>query len=216
MIVSGPGGAGTNTQVNDIFVAPPCNFTLSATNASFGVTGGGGLVSVTTYTNACMWTASSNDSWLQVTGDGFIAAGSSNVAYSVLPNISSSSSRTGTITIASQTFTVTEAGDPIAPTVSLTAPTSGNASNTIAVSAAAVDNVAVVRVEFYRDSGILLGSVGAAPYSTNFDTTTVADGPHCFYAKAYDAASNVGISSTNCVTVDNYAPTVPTGSLPQE
>ena len=71
----------------------------------------------------------------------------------------------------------------------------------------------MVKIEFYRDSGVLLGSVGTAPYSTTFDTTTVADGPHCFYAKTYDAASNVGSSSTNCVTVDNNAPTVPTGLI---
>ncbi|MGA2138334.1 MAG: glycosyl hydrolase family 28 protein [Verrucomicrobiia bacterium] len=212
LIVSGPGGAGTNTQVNDIFVAPPCNFTLSATNASFGVTGGGGAsVTVTTYTNACTWTASSTASWIQIAGGGVSTGGTAIVTYSVLPNISSSIPRTGTMTIAGQTFTVTEAGDPIAPTVALTAPTSGNTSNTITLSAAAADNVAVVKVEFYRDNGVLLGSVGTAPYSMNFDTTTVADGPHCFYAKAYDAANNVGSSSTNCVIVDNNAPTVPTG-----
>ena len=211
LIVSGPAGSSTNTQVNAILVAPPCNFMLSTTNASFGVTGGGGTITVTTYTNACAWTAGSNASWIQIAGGGVSTGGTAIVTYSVLPNISSISPRTGTMTIAGQTFTVTEAGDPIAPTVALTAPTSGNASNTIAVSAAAADNVAVAKVEFYRDSGVLLGSVGTAPYSMNFDTTTVADGSHCFYAKAYDAASNVGNSSTNCVTVDNNAPTVPTG-----
>ena len=84
-------------------------------------------------------------------------------------------------------------------------------SNTIAVSATATDDVAVVKVEFYRDGGVLLGTVTTPPYSVNFDTTTVGDGSHCFYAKAYDAANNVSSSSTNCVTVDNNAPSVPAG-----
>jgi PKD repeat protein len=211
LIVSGPGGSSTNTQVNAILVAPPCNFTLSATNASFGVTGGGGAITVTTYTTACVWTAGSNVSWIQIAGGGVSTGGAASVTYSVLPNITSSSSRMGTMTIASQTFTVTEDGDPIAPTVALTAPTSGYVSNTIAVSATAADNIAVVNVEFYRDGGVLLDGVTTAPYSMNFDTTALADGPHCFYAKAYDAANNVGNSSTNCVTVDNNAPTVPAG-----
>jgi PKD repeat protein len=212
LIVTGPGGSSTNTQANDIVVFPPCSFNLSATNASFGVMGGNGLVTVTTYTNACLWMAGSNASWIQIAGGGVIAAGSSNVTYSVLTNTASSSARIGTITIAGQTFTVTEAGDPIAPTIALTAPTTGNVSNTIPLSATAADNVGVVKVEFYRDSNVLLGSLTTPPYTpVTFDTTTVGDGLHCFYAKAYDAASNVGSSSTNCVTVDNTAPTVPTG-----
>lgn len=212
LIASGPLGVSTNTRVNYIVVAPPCG-SLSATNHSFGVLGGSNTVTVIASTSNCSWTASSNDNWIQIAGGGVSTAGTAIVTYSVLPNTSSSSPRTGTMTIAGQTFTVTEDGDPIAPTVALTAPTSGNISNTIAVSAAAADNIAVVKAEFYRDGGVLLGSVGTAPYSMNFDTTAVADGTHCFYARAYDGANNAGSSSTNCVTVDNNAPTVPTGLI---
>jgi PKD repeat protein len=205
LTVSGP--LGSNTTIQNIVA---CSSTLSATNASFGALGGSNTVSVVASTSLCPWTASSNDGWIQIVGGDVDTTGNAVVAYTVLPT-TSSSPRIGMMTIAGQTFTVTQTGDTIPPTVILTAPTSGNASNTIAVNAAAADNVAVAKVEFYRDSGVLLGSVGAAPYSMNFDTTTVADGSHCFYAKAYDAASNVGNSSTNCVTVDNHAPTVPTG-----
>jgi hypothetical protein len=115
------------------------------------------------------------------------------------------------MTIAGQTFIVTQAGDTISPTVALTAPSSGIVSNTIVVSATATDDVAVTQVEFYRDGGILLGTDTASSYSVNFDTSTVTDGSHCFYAKARDAAGNVSSSTTNCVTVDNSPPSVPTG-----
>jgi len=181
------------------------------TNASFDLTGGSSSVSVDASTSLCPWTATSNDSWIQIAGGGVTTTGSSAVAYTVLPNTSSSSPRVGTMSIAGHTLTVTEAGDTTAPAVVLTAPTAGIASNTIAVSATATDDVAVVKVEFYRDSGILLSTDTTAPYSMNFRTTAVSDGPHCFYARAYDAANNVGSSLTNCVTVDNQAPSVPTG-----
>ncbi len=208
LTVSGPLGSVTATDL-DYVVA--CDCTLSATNASFGLMGGSSTVSVAASTSLCPWTATSNNSWIQINGGSVNTTGSAVVAYSILPNINSSSPRTGTMTIAGQTVTVTQVGDTTAPTVVLTAPTAGIVSNTIAVSATATDDVAVVKVEFYRDGGVLLGTDITPPYSVNFDTTTMSDGPHCFYAKGYDAANNVGSSLTNCVTVDNQAPSVPTG-----
>jgi PKD repeat protein len=211
LIVSGPGGVSTNTRVGYLAVAPPCNYPLSGTNASFGATGGSDIVAVTPYTNVCAWTASSNDAWIQIADGGVSTTGSALVAYTVLSNAASSSSRVGTMTIAGQTFTVTQAGDTTSPTVALTSPTTGIVSNTVAVSATATDDVAVVQVEFYRDDGVLLGTDSTLPYTVNFNTATVSDGSHCFHAEARDAAGNVSSSPTNCVTVDNDAPSVPTG-----
>ena len=58
---------------------------------------------------------------------------------------------------------------------------------------------------------MLLGTVTVPPYSLSFDTTSISDGSHCFYARAYDPANNVGNSSPDCVTVDNNGPPAPTG-----
>jgi PKD repeat protein len=204
-IVSGPGGSSTNTQVNYITVT--CNYDLSATNASFGDTGGTGSVAVVTV-DICPWTAVSNNSWIQIAGGSINATGSASVVYTVLTNGSSASARIGTMTIAGQIFTVTQAGDTAAPIVILTAPTSSIVSGTVVVSATAADDIAVSSVEFYRDTNVLLGTVIAPPYSVSFDTTTVADGSHCFVAKAFDLAGNVSVSSSNCVTVDNHAPSM--------
>src|ERR1019366_2257824 len=205
LIVSGYGGVNTNTRVDYITVF--CVYTLSATSASFGDVGGTGNVIVST-PNTCPWTAVSNDNWIQITGGSVNASGGATVAYSILSNGSTSSPRMGTMTIAGQTFTVTQTGDTTAPTIVLTAPTAGIASNTIAASVTATDDIGVVKVEFYRDANILLGTVTTPPYSVNFDTTSVGDGSHCFYAKAYDQAGNVSTTSSNCVTVDNHAPTI--------
>lgn len=204
LVVNGTSGVSTSTLA-DYIIVQPCTVALSATNASFGAPGGGDVVTVTPDTNVCTWTANSNDAWIQITGGSVITNGSTAVAYTVLPNASSTSPRIGTMTIAEQTFTITEAGDSVAPTVTLTAPTSGTVSNTIAVSATADDNVGVARVDFYRGSGVLIGTVTAPPYSVNFDTATLGEASACFYAKAYDGAGNFSNSSTNCVAVDNHA-----------
>ncbi len=99
--------------------------------------------------------------------------------------------------------------DTTPPTVSMTAPSNGSrVKGTISLSASASDNVGVTQVTFYRDSGVLLATDTGSPYTANFDSTTVADGSHTFYALAYDAAGNVGTSAAVTVTVDNTAPTV--------
>lgn len=90
-------------------------------------------------------------------------------------------------------------GDTTAPTV--TASTSGT-SGTITLSASASDDVGVAKVEFYVD-GVLKGSDTSSPYSMTLDSTTLANGSHGLVAKAYDAANNIGTSSTVTFQVDN-------------
>jgi hypothetical protein len=87
--------------------APPvCSFSLAPTSASYGHSGGSGSFKVFVGPG-CSWTATSNASWLQVTGGG---SGSANgtVVYSVAVN-TPKVQRTGTITVANRQFTVTQA-----------------------------------------------------------------------------------------------------------
>ncbi|MBS1785221.1 MAG: M4 family metallopeptidase [Acidobacteria bacterium] len=90
-------------------------------------------------------------------------------------------------------------GDTTAPTAS--ASESGT-SGTITLSATASDNVGVTKVEFYVD-GSLKGTDTTSPYSMTLDSTTLANGSHSLVAKAYDAAGNVGSSSTVSFSVNN-------------
>ena len=71
---------------------------------SFGLSGGGGTVSVV---GNCAWTATSNVPWISITS-AQAGAGDATVAFAVAPN--NQEPRTGTMTIAGQTFTVTQAG----------------------------------------------------------------------------------------------------------
>jgi Zn-dependent metalloprotease len=84
-----------------------CSFSISPTSASVAAAGGTGTVSVTA-TAGCSWSALSNSAFITVTG-GTPGTGNGTVSYSVAAN-TATTSRTGTITIAGQTFTVTQAG----------------------------------------------------------------------------------------------------------
>jgi PKD repeat protein len=207
LIASGTDRVSTNIQTGFIVAYPPCS--LSTTNASYTDQGGSGTVTVTPSTNAADWTALSNDSWIQITGGSVQTSGTAAVAYTVTTN-AASSARTGTLTIAGQAFTVIQSGDTTPPTVTL-APLPAFVSNTITLVATATDDVSVANVQFYRDGTVLLGSRAAPPYSLNFDTTTVGDGPHCFSATAFDPAGNAGDSEADCVSIDNNPPSVPAG-----
>lgn len=111
-------------------------------------------------------------------------------------------------------YTITPPADTTVPTVSMTSPVNGSTvSGTITVSANASDNVGVEKVEFYRD-GILFNTDTTSPYSSGFDTTTVADGAHLFNAKAYDASNNIGTSANISTTVDNV-PAPPSATFTQ-
>ncbi|WP_431733394.1 Ig-like domain-containing protein [Geobacter sulfurreducens] len=100
-------------------------------------------------------------------------------------------------------LSVTVDNDTAAPTVSVSAPANNTTvSGTVAVNATASDNVGVSKVEFYVNN-VLKATDTTAPYSYSWDTTSVANGAYTLVAKAYDAAGNVGQSSSTSVTVNN-------------
>jgi beta-lactamase superfamily II metal-dependent hydrolase len=97
-------------------------------------------------------------------------------------------------------------GDVIPPTTSITAPlNNATVSGTTSVAATATDNIGVTKVEFYLD-GALKSTDTTSPYSWSWDTTTATNGSHALTTKAYDAALNVGTSTTVNVTVSNGVP----------
>ena len=105
-------GNGVDEDCDDQDDTCPCTvYSISPTSKSFGYSGGSGSIGVTT-TSGCSWNASSNASWINITS-GSSGSGNGTVSYSVSAN--TGSSRTGTITIAGKTFTVTQGGGPIGP-----------------------------------------------------------------------------------------------------
>jgi len=103
----------------------------------------------------------------------------------------------------------TSTGDTTAPTVSAS---ETGTSGTVTLNANASDNVGVSKVEFYVDN-VLKSTVTAAPYTASINSTSLTNGSHTLVAKAYDAANNIGTSSSvaftiNNTTSDTTAPTV--------
>lgn len=108
-------------------------------------------------------------------------------------------SNQGQSAAATRTITVTSATDTQPPTVSVA---ESGTSGTLTFTASATDNIGVTRVEFYVD-GTLAGTDTASPYTLAYDSTKVADGSHSLVARAYDAAGNVGTSTSVAFTVSN-------------
>lgn len=92
--------------------------------------------------------------------------------------------------------------DTTAPVVGITSPTSSPpVSGAVVVNVLATDDVGVTRMEYYID-GVLKKTDGAAPFAYTMASGNYADGAHTLMVKAYDAAGNVGTSSTS-ITIQN-------------
>jgi hypothetical protein len=101
-------------------------------------------------------------------------------------------------------MTVAINADTIPPTVTLTAPGSGNtvSGTTVALSANANDNNGVAGVQFKVD-GVNVGAEDTLPpYSAVWDSTLVSNGPHTVSATARDTSGNTTTASAP-VTVSN-------------
>jgi len=94
--------------------------------------------------------------------------------------------------------------DTIPPTTSITSPANGaTVSGTVVVNATASDNVGVTQMQILIDGSVVASNTNSTSLSFNFNTTTVSNGAHTIVSKAFDAAGNVGTSSTVTVTVSN-------------
>jgi hypothetical protein len=106
--------------------------------------------------------------------------------------------------------------DTTAPTVSLTAPTSGAtvSGGAVTLSANAADNIGVAGVQFKVDGANVGSEDTSSPYSISWNSASVANGTHTITAVARDGAGNSTTSSSVSVTVSNVPDTTaPTVSL---
>ncbi len=85
-----------------------CSYAITPTSASAPASGATGSVAVTS-PGGCAWTATSNASWLSINRGNSGAAGNGNGSVTYTVGANTTAQRTGTITIAGQTFTVTQA-----------------------------------------------------------------------------------------------------------
>ncbi len=92
--------------------AQTCTFTISPGSLNFDAGGGAGGILVTASQPSCTWSATANAPWLSITA-GSNGTGTGTVAFAVTLN-PTTAPRTGTLTVAGQSFTVNQAAGLIA------------------------------------------------------------------------------------------------------
>ncbi len=153
-----------------------CTYNINPTSQSFSANGGSSSVSITTSSSSCAWTVSNVPSWVSITS-GAGGTGNGTVGYTVFQN-TSTSSRSATLTIANQSFTISQA----APTSSCTYQLSssgqdfgaGGGTSSVSVTTASnctwsVSNVPIWITINFGSSGSGAGTVN---YTVAANTTT--------------------------------------------
>tara|TARA_B100001105_G_scaffold14748_1_gene10755 strand:- start:566 stop:2251 length:1686 start_codon:yes stop_codon:yes gene_type:complete len=106
--------------------------------------------------------------------------------------------------------------DTTPPSVVITNPAANQTvSGNINVTAAAFDNIAVSKVEFYHNSD-LYSTDNTYPYEASWDTQgETEDSEHIWYAKTYDTSDLTAQSQSIAVYVNNEDNVLPTGFIAQ-
>jgi hypothetical protein len=132
---------------------PACSIVLSASSTWVNATATTGALSVST-ASGCLWSAASNSGWISVT-TGAAGNGSASVSYAVQAN-TSNTSRVGTLNIAGQTFTVTQAA-----AISTCTPTALTANRMLSATLSSSDCVDIAaNGSYYYDLFAFSGTPG--------------------------------------------------------
>ncbi|HLK18269.1 MAG TPA: BACON domain-containing carbohydrate-binding protein, partial [Bryobacteraceae bacterium] len=174
------GGGVSHSIPVSVTVQSSCSYSINPTSATPTAAGGNFSATVTT-TPGCTWSASSTVSWIAVV-NGASGNGSGTVAYSVQSN-SSASLRSGVLSIAGQSLTVTQSGTvpPLSP-ASATYPAAGG-QGTITVT---------------------LPSNGTWTASSNSNWITITGGSSSNGGNntvKYSVAANTGVARSGSLTI---------------
>jgi immune inhibitor A len=175
------GGAYVDNFVIKKTVTGSCNYSILPLLQAVASGGGTFTVSVTAG-GSCSWNVASNAVWISITGGGS-GTGNGTVTYSVQTN--AGASRSGTLTIAGQTFTVNQAGTTCSYSIS---PISANA-----VAAGGTGS-------FYVTTGAAGCAWTATSDSAWLHITSGSSGSGNGTV-AYSADANIGAARTGHITV---------------
>jgi hypothetical protein len=185
----------------------PCSSGITPDAASYPYNGGSGSITVASVNATCQWTAASNVNWITVhTTNG---TGNGSVAYTVSanPNLTP---RTGTLTVAGQTFTVLQDARTTATNVTITSPSSGDAftlpTNIFISANATSQSGTITRVEFYANNE-LIGTDPTAPYQIVWNDAAATD--YTLTAKSIDQNGAATLSEAVSITIYPVPPPEP-------
>ena len=231
---TGSARTGTITIGGQIFTVTQTGCAYSLSSSSYAAAAGGATgrtVSVTA-TTGCPWTASTTDAWITVsTASGTGTGSAQTVTYSVAAN-ATGSTRTGTITIGGQFFTVTQVSCAYTlSSTTYTAPAAGTTSTqhvsvttTTGCPWTAVSNVAWITRT--APTGTITGSSGTTvDFTVAANTTgstrtgtmtiagqtfTVTQATQCTYVVTVDACHQVRSTSADRINISAHV----TGGTP--
>jgi len=172
---TGPGGTGYGDLSNTFSFSSGCGVSITPSGQTFTPAAATGTIAVRTGTD-CPWTAVSSAGWLTVTSGGS-GTESGTVAFSVAAN-TGSATRTATITIAGQTFTVTQSGAgctySLSPVSQAVASSGGTGSFTV-TTAPGCSWTATSSVSWITLTGATSGSdSGPVAFSVSPNTTPIS------------------------------------------
>jgi hypothetical protein len=181
-----------------------CIYSLQSAAGTVPASGGAGAVGVVA-PNVCSWTAATNDpSWLAISSAG--GGGTSSVSFVALAN-PTASPRTGTLTIAGLTYTVTQAAAPCSYTLGVASPTTvssdgvtgetfGFSTTASGCSPAAVSYVGWITVgtTFSGTAGVVTYTVSPNPATTT-RVGTIQVGDRTFEVRQSGGACGYSLGS---------------------
>ena len=196
---------GYNWFFNDVSNTGVCTYGISDHSVIVPLAGASDSVAVIAQAG-CGWTAVSNDAWITVT-DGASGNGDGAVSYTV---DSAASSRTGTVTIAGKTFTVTQGTPP--PPVDLAVSKTESADVVVAGSGAGnlTYVVTVVNNSASSATGVTLSEVLTLPSGVSVDSYTPS-GTTTFSAPTWTVGTLAGGASETLTVVLTVGPSAAAG-----
>lgn len=197
--VAAVSAAGTTQSIASNTLVYQCDFSLSSASQLFTAAGGTGKVGVTAQT-WCGWRASSSVSWLTITS-GASGVGSGTITYQTAPN-TTTTNRSGTLTIAGLTYMVTQAGVPnVPPAVKIVRPSNGDTLNvrSVRIDAKSSDSDGTVTSVAFYANGVGIGVSTEAQPSVRWSPGV--PGTYTLRASATDNAGAATWSAPVSVTI---------------
>ncbi len=175
-----------------ITTTSPCSYSLTPTSQSFTASGGEGDINLITQ-EGCNYSSLSNDSFITI-NSGSSGNGNGTISYSVAAN--TGIARTGTVTIAGQTFTVTQASGCAYTLTPANINISANGGND----------------SFNVTSGT--GCAFAAVSNNSFITITSGASGTGSGTVTFSVAANSGAARTGTITVEGQTFTISQSAIP--
>ncbi len=209
---TGPARTGTITvagQTVTVNQASGCQFTINPTSATFAANGGNGSFSVTT-TAGCAWSATPGASWITTTSSG---NGNGTVNFTVAAN--TGATRSGTITVGTKIFNITQSASctaTLTPTSTTVSGAGGTGSFNVNIAGGctwtAASNATWISINPIGGNG-----GGVVTYTVSANTGAVRTGTITAAGQTFTITQSAACSFTLSPTSANYNSSGGTGSV---